>query len=228
MVRGWKRKLASVAVEEMLHLAQVTNMLTAIGGAPHFRRTNFPMPATAFPFGIELALEPFSHDDDRAARVLRDARSRRPRRRSARRTTTTIRARIVAERTRRASRRCRRTARRSRSRSTSRRSASSTTRSRPASTASPRTCCSSGRREAQANARYVDLDGELIAVVDRASACRAIEMIVRAGRSRRRPTIPTRTSACSTPSAWSTSAKRRERATRASSSNRCARCSRTR
>ncbi len=60
MVRGWKRKLAGVAIEEMLHLAQVTNMLTAIGGAPHFRRTNFPLPADAFPFGIELALEPFS------------------------------------------------------------------------------------------------------------------------------------------------------------------------
>src|SRR5262245_49869211 len=61
MVRGWKRRLSSVAVEEMLHLAQVTNMLTAIGGAPHFRRPNLPMPANAFlPFGIRLSLEPFS------------------------------------------------------------------------------------------------------------------------------------------------------------------------
>lgn len=60
MVKSWKRKLASVAVEEMLHLAQVNNMLTAIGGAPNFRRTNFPLPASAFPFGIKLTLEPFS------------------------------------------------------------------------------------------------------------------------------------------------------------------------
>jgi CDGSH-type Zn-finger protein len=60
MVRGWKRKLAGVAVEEMLHLSQVNNMLTAIGGAPNFRRTNFPMPVSAFPFGIKLTLEPFS------------------------------------------------------------------------------------------------------------------------------------------------------------------------
>jgi hypothetical protein len=60
MVKTWKRKLASVAVEEMLHLAQVNNMLTAIGGAPNFRRTNFPMPVSAFPFGIKLTLEPFS------------------------------------------------------------------------------------------------------------------------------------------------------------------------
>lgn len=60
MVRIWKRKLAGVAIEEMLHLAQVTNMLTAIGGAPHFKRTNFPMPPNAFPFGICLTLKPFS------------------------------------------------------------------------------------------------------------------------------------------------------------------------
>ncbi len=62
MVRDWKRRLAGVAIEEMLHLAQVTNMLTAIGGAPHFRRSNFPQGASAFPFGIKLALEPFSRE----------------------------------------------------------------------------------------------------------------------------------------------------------------------
>jgi len=60
MVKTWKRQLAAVAVEEMLHLAQVNNMLTAIGGAPNFRRTNFPLPVSAFPFGIKLTLEPFS------------------------------------------------------------------------------------------------------------------------------------------------------------------------
>jgi Ferritin-like len=59
-VRGWKRRLAAVAVEEILHLAQVSNMLTAIGGAPHFKRTNLPMPPSAFPFGIRMSLEPFS------------------------------------------------------------------------------------------------------------------------------------------------------------------------
>jgi CDGSH-type Zn-finger protein len=62
MVRGWKRRLAAVAVEEMLHLAQVSNLLTAVGGAPHFKRTNFPMPPEAFPLGIELSLEPFSQE----------------------------------------------------------------------------------------------------------------------------------------------------------------------
>jgi len=59
-VRGWKRKLAHVAVEEMLHLGQVCNLTTAVGGAPHFARANFPIAANAFPFGIEMSLEPFS------------------------------------------------------------------------------------------------------------------------------------------------------------------------
>jgi hypothetical protein len=62
MVRGWKRRLAHVAVEEMLHLAQVSNMLTAIGASARFARTNFPMPASAFPFGLRLTLEPFSQE----------------------------------------------------------------------------------------------------------------------------------------------------------------------
>jgi hypothetical protein len=54
MVRRWRRHLAGVAIEEMFHLAQVSNLLTAIGGAPHFKRTNFPMPASAYPFGVCL------------------------------------------------------------------------------------------------------------------------------------------------------------------------------
>jgi CDGSH-type Zn-finger protein len=56
----WKRKIAGVAVEEMLHLGQVSNILTAVGGAPHFVRSNFPLPASTFPFGIQITLEPLS------------------------------------------------------------------------------------------------------------------------------------------------------------------------
>ncbi|MBV8433505.1 MAG: hypothetical protein JO029_04395, partial [Candidatus Eremiobacteraeota bacterium] len=59
-VRLWKRRIAAVAVEEMLHLGQVSNILTAVGGAPHFVRSNFPLPASTFPFGIEITLEPLS------------------------------------------------------------------------------------------------------------------------------------------------------------------------
>lgn len=60
MIRRWKRKLVAVSVEEMLHLAQLTNVLTAIGGAPHFRRTNFPVPRSALPIYDHMTLEPFS------------------------------------------------------------------------------------------------------------------------------------------------------------------------
>ncbi len=62
MLRDWRRHLSSTAVEEMGHLAQVSNLLTAIGGAPHFKRTNLPMPPSAYPFGIRLSLEPFSQE----------------------------------------------------------------------------------------------------------------------------------------------------------------------
>jgi len=60
MARRWKRKLAAVGVEEMLHLAQLTNVLISIGGAPHFRRTNFPVPRSALPIDDHMTLEPFS------------------------------------------------------------------------------------------------------------------------------------------------------------------------
>lgn len=60
LVRRWKRRLVAVGVEEMLHLAQLTNVMTAIGGAPHFRRTNFPVPRSALPINDHMTLEPFS------------------------------------------------------------------------------------------------------------------------------------------------------------------------
>jgi nitrite reductase/ring-hydroxylating ferredoxin subunit len=44
----------------MLHFASVSNLLTAIGSAPHFSRPNFPQPAKYYPPGFELALTPFS------------------------------------------------------------------------------------------------------------------------------------------------------------------------
>lgn len=59
-IRRWKSKIAQIAVEEMLHLGQVSNVLTAVGGAPHFSRSNFPLPASTFPFGSAIALEPLS------------------------------------------------------------------------------------------------------------------------------------------------------------------------
>src|ERR671914_982495 len=59
-VRRWERVISEVAAQEMLHLALASNLLTAIGGAPHFSRPNFPQPAKYYPPGFELALMPFS------------------------------------------------------------------------------------------------------------------------------------------------------------------------
>ncbi|HEV3087904.1 MAG TPA: ferritin-like domain-containing protein, partial [Candidatus Elarobacter sp.] len=179
MVRRWKRRLSGVAIEEMLHLAQVANMLTAVGGAPHFRRTNFPLPSDAFPFGIPLSLEPFSHDlierfvcYEMPEEGVLEA-ERRP-------VYDELRARVVDPRA-------------------------------VAEELMPTHCAVEpfpvdfdtvgefyhkigtgfttiaedvlfiGPVQAQANARYVDLDGALIPVLDRDSALRAIEMIVQQG-----------------------------------------------
>ena len=59
-VKKWERVISEVAAQEMLHLALASNLLTAIGGAPHFSRPNFPQPAKYYPPGFELALMPFS------------------------------------------------------------------------------------------------------------------------------------------------------------------------
>jgi hypothetical protein len=59
-VQRWERVVTSVAVQEMLHLAQASNLLTAIGGMPHFRRPNFPQHAKYYPPEVQLALMPFS------------------------------------------------------------------------------------------------------------------------------------------------------------------------
>ena len=46
IVTRWRRLIISVAVEEMLHLALVNNLITAFGGSGHLGRPNFPVPAT--------------------------------------------------------------------------------------------------------------------------------------------------------------------------------------
>ncbi len=61
-VQRWKKAILGVAVEEMLHLSQVSNLLSAIGWTPHMRRPNFPQPADAYPFAIPLSLVPFCRD----------------------------------------------------------------------------------------------------------------------------------------------------------------------
>ncbi|HJY77052.1 MAG TPA: ferritin-like domain-containing protein, partial [Burkholderiales bacterium] len=58
-VLRWRRLVAHVATEEMLHLALVENLLSAIGSAPHLSRPNLPAPARHYPAGVNLTLVPF-------------------------------------------------------------------------------------------------------------------------------------------------------------------------
>jgi Ferritin-like len=58
-VTRWRRAISHVATEEMLHLALVHNLLSAVGAAPHFGRPNLPAPAHHYPAGVNLTLVPF-------------------------------------------------------------------------------------------------------------------------------------------------------------------------
>jgi hypothetical protein len=58
-VTRWRGVISHVATQEMLHLALVHNLLSAIGAAPHFGRPNLPAPAHHYPAGVNLALVPF-------------------------------------------------------------------------------------------------------------------------------------------------------------------------
>ncbi len=55
----WRQQVSHVATQEMLHLALVQNLLSAVGAAPHLVRPNLPQPANHFPAGVQLALLPF-------------------------------------------------------------------------------------------------------------------------------------------------------------------------
>ena len=51
----------SVAREEMAHLGTVCNLLSAVGGAPHFERPNFPQKATTY-YPFDFILSRFSDE----------------------------------------------------------------------------------------------------------------------------------------------------------------------
>jgi CDGSH-type Zn-finger protein/truncated hemoglobin YjbI len=61
-VQRWRQRISHIATQEMLHLSLVQNLLSAIGGAPHLSRPNFPHPATHYPAGVHLALLPFGEE----------------------------------------------------------------------------------------------------------------------------------------------------------------------
>jgi hypothetical protein len=58
-VDRWRNKLRGIAIEEMLHIALVANLTSAIGAAPAFGRPNFPQRSGYFPSGLQLDLLPF-------------------------------------------------------------------------------------------------------------------------------------------------------------------------
>ena len=58
-VNRWRSTLLSIGEQEMLHLALVQNLLTAVGAAPRLARPNFPMPAYSYPAGVRIELVPF-------------------------------------------------------------------------------------------------------------------------------------------------------------------------
>jgi hypothetical protein len=62
VVRGWDTSITSIAVQEMAHLALASNLLTALGAAPHLARPNLPQRSRYYPEDIQLSLEPFNPD----------------------------------------------------------------------------------------------------------------------------------------------------------------------
>ena len=57
--QAWEATLIDVIKQEMLHLALATNILTAVGAAPHFERPNLPILSRWYPPGVQIALLPF-------------------------------------------------------------------------------------------------------------------------------------------------------------------------
>ena len=58
-IERWRRSLGRVALEEMLHLSLVNNLLAAIGAAPHLWRPAFPVRPGHFPADVVMTLMPF-------------------------------------------------------------------------------------------------------------------------------------------------------------------------
>ena len=59
-IERWRRSLRQVALEEMLHLSLVNNLLAATGSAPQLWRPAFPIAAGWFPADMVLRLSRFS------------------------------------------------------------------------------------------------------------------------------------------------------------------------
>ena len=58
-VSRWYSAIVGVAMEEMLHLSLVANLLTAIGGSAHFSRPSLPQTSRYYPGGLSISLRRF-------------------------------------------------------------------------------------------------------------------------------------------------------------------------
>jgi Ferritin-like len=58
-MRRWGASLLLIARQEMEHLGLVSNLLTAIGEAPHLSRPDFPLDPDAYHLDVPCRLEPF-------------------------------------------------------------------------------------------------------------------------------------------------------------------------
>jgi CDGSH-type Zn-finger protein/uncharacterized Fe-S cluster protein YjdI len=59
-IERWRRSLRQVALEEMLHLTLVNNILAATGASPHLWRPEFPVRPGWFPTDVVMRLSPFT------------------------------------------------------------------------------------------------------------------------------------------------------------------------
>ncbi|HVM78241.1 MAG TPA: ferritin-like domain-containing protein [Stellaceae bacterium] len=59
-IERWRRSLRQVALEEMLHLSLVNNILAATGASPHLWRPHFPVRPGWFPAEVVMRLSPFA------------------------------------------------------------------------------------------------------------------------------------------------------------------------
>ncbi|HVO45008.1 MAG TPA: ferritin-like domain-containing protein [Steroidobacteraceae bacterium] len=58
-VTGWRQEILRVAIDEMSHLTAVWNITAALGAAPRFGRTNFPLDPGYLPARVVVRLAPF-------------------------------------------------------------------------------------------------------------------------------------------------------------------------
>ena len=56
----WRASIRSVAMEEMLHLSLVNNLMAAFGATPHLSRPDFPVKQGYFPSDLDFHLAPFN------------------------------------------------------------------------------------------------------------------------------------------------------------------------